>query len=310
MKRFTVLETLRRRLKRFGHARLIASLSMIVIVLSVGIVANAVSDNPITVSAPTVHADIASMDVEETTTSEETTVETTDATTSETTTVVTTETTTEEVTTTTSATSEETTTESSVTETTTTEVVTTTESTTTTVVTTEVHIVYKPKTHYFHMSNCRWYDKTCVDTWDINTIEGRICSECHPDIELVNVYTPPQTTAPSASNNSGSLPITQAEFYMLANLVAHEYGADWVPVGEKAKVVATVMNRVRMSRFPNSVREVILQRNQYCWVPDSYYWRRTTQGCKDAVTYYFNHKSEFSTSITSFWGDGRRNHFY
>ena len=131
--------------------------------------------------------------------------------------------------------------------------------------------------------------------------------------------TKPKTTTTTATTeqvetttgtSNGTLPITQAEFYMLANLVAHEYGADWVSLHEKAKVVATVMNRVRMSRFPNTVREVILQRNQYCWVPDSYYWKRTTQSCKDAVTYYFNHKSEFSTSITSFRGNGRVNIFF
>jgi spore germination cell wall hydrolase CwlJ-like protein len=114
----------------------------------------------------------------------------------------------------------------------------------------------------------------------------------------------------STTVSSNNLPITQAEFYMLANLVAHEYGADWVSLHEKAKVVATVMNRVRMSKFPNTVREVILQKNQYCWVPDSYYWKRTTQSCKDAVTYYFQHTNEFSSKITSFYGDGWVNHFY
>jgi len=118
------------------------------------------------------------------------------------------------------------------------------------------------------------------------------------------------TETESTPQASTSLPITNAEFIMLANLVAHEYGANWVATAEKAKVVAVVMNRVRDSRFPNNVRSVILQRNQFCWVPDSYYWNRTTQGCKDAVTYYFAHQSEFSTAINSFWGDGRRNHFY
>ena len=114
----------------------------------------------------------------------------------------------------------------------------------------------------------------------------------------------------ATTTKSTDIGITQAEFYMLANLVAHEYGADWVATAEKAKVVMTVMNRVRSSRFPNTIREVILQKNQYCWVHDSYYWKRTTQGCKDAVTYYFTHQSEFSTNLYSFWGDGRKNHFY
>jgi spore germination cell wall hydrolase CwlJ-like protein len=118
------------------------------------------------------------------------------------------------------------------------------------------------------------------------------------------------TTTTVTKKQSTDIGITQAEFYMLANLVAHEYGADWVATADKAKVVMTVMNRVRSDRFPNTIRGVILQRNQYCWVPDSYYWRRVTQDCKDAVTYYFTHQSEFSTNLYSFWGDGRKNHFY
>lgn len=118
------------------------------------------------------------------------------------------------------------------------------------------------------------------------------------------------TTTTVTKKQSTDIGITQAEFYMLANLVAHEYGADLVATAEKAKVVMTVMNRVRSNKFPNTIREVILQRNQYCWVPDSYYWRRVTQDCKDAVTYYFNHQSEFSTNLYSFYGDGYRNHFY
>lgn len=122
--------------------------------------------------------------------------------------------------------------------------------------------------------------------------------------------TPVETESTPPAQSSNNLPITNSEFIMLANLVAHEYGANWVATKEKAKVVATVMNRVRDKRFPNTIKAVILQKNQYCWVPDSYYWKRTTQGCKDAVTYYFNHQSEFSTKINSFYGDGHKNHFY
>ena len=188
-----------------------------------------------------------------------------------------------------------------------------TEVVTTTTTTTEAKIVYKPSTHYFHMTSCKWFDNTCVFDYDINEIEGRICSKCNPDVTLVKEYKPPVTETTSSSSctySMSNLPCTQAEFYMLANLVAHEYGADWVSLHEKGKVVMTVMNRVRDSRFPNSIRAVILQRNQFCWVPDSYYWRRTTQSCKDAVLYYFNHRSSYSTSLNSFWGDGWVNHFY
>lgn len=118
------------------------------------------------------------------------------------------------------------------------------------------------------------------------------------------------TTVSSTVSNTKKSHCTDSEFYMLANLVAHEYGAYWVPTAEKAKVVMTVMNRVRSSKYPNSIKDVILQKNQYCWVPDSYYWKRTTQDCKDAVTYYFEHQDQYSTTLYSFGGDGKKNHFY
>jgi hypothetical protein len=292
--------------------RVIAILSSIVIVGSVGITINAISDDPLMVAkAPVVNAD----EIQETTTES---LETATDAESETTTTETTEeetVTSEEMTTTeeTTTTTEETTTTTSTTVATTTTKATT--ATTVSTTTTKPYIVYKPKTHYFHMSTCRWCDKSCVKEWDINQIEGRICSECKPEIELVNEYKPPVTNTEPKQSTSGpysmsNLPVSQSDFCMLANLVAHEYGADWVKVNEKAKVVMTVMNRVRDKRYPNTISGVILQKNQYCWVPNSYYWKRTTQGCKDAVIYYFNHQDEFSTKLNSFWGDGRVNHFY
>lgn len=199
----------------------------------------------------------------------------------------TTTTTTEE--TTTSTTSVTTTTETTSVTTTTTETETTTVSTTTetsTVKTTSTTVSTTKK------------KKTTTKT------TATVAANASPESSTV-------TTATEVSSGKyNGLPITQSEFIMLANLVAHEYGANWVPTKEKAKVVMTVMNRVRSSKFPNTVKKVILQKNQYCWVPDSYYWKRTTQGCKDAVTYYFNHQSEFSTKLYSFWGDGQKNHFY
>jgi len=247
-------------------------------------------------------------DITETTTTQTEETETTTTTTTTTTETTTTSTVKEEITTTTTV---------SVTPTPAKKAVLTTtyktEVVTTTTTTTEAKTVYKPSTQYFHMTSCKWFDDTCVFDYDINEIEGRICSKCKPDVKLVKEYKPPVTQTTSSSSGvytMSNLPCTQAEFYMLANLVAHEYGADWVSLHEKGKVVMTVMNRVRDSRFPNSIRSVILQRNQFCWVPDSYYWRRTTQSCKDAVLYYFNHRSSYSTSLNSFWGDGWVNHFY
>lgn len=200
------------------------------------------------------------------------------------------ETTTTESTTTTSTTSVTTTTE-----TTTTVTETTTETEATTVSTTTETSTTK-QTTTTAMSTTKKKKTTTTTTATANA---------SPESKTTTV-----ATEETSGGKYKGLPITESEFIMLANLVAHEYGANWVPTKEKAKVVMTVMNRVRSSKFPNTVKKVILQKNQYCWVPDSYYWKRVTQDCKDAVTYYFNHQSEFSTKLYSFYGTGKKNIFY
>jgi len=102
--------------------------------------------------------------------------------------------------------------------------------------------------------------------------------------------------------------ITEAERVWLCNTVAHEYGAYFVPTEEKAKVVATVMNRLWYhDDYPDNIYS-ILAPGQYVTCITDYYCDRVTDDCIDAVTYYFNHQNEFG-DIISFWGDGEWNHF-
>lgn len=91
-------------------------------------------------------------------------------------------------------------------------------------------------------------------------------------------------------------PISDAEYVWLCNLVGHEYGSNWVPVAEKAKVVAVVMNRVNSPKFPNNIWSVLTAPYQFTGF-SSYgtggYTRQVTQSVKDAVDYYFSHQDEF-----------------
>ena len=77
--------------------------------------------------------------------------------------------------------------------TTTTTIVTTTVTTTTSKITTEKKIfIFKPDTHYVHTKDCYWTE--CGTTEEItNTedIEARLCDECCPDIEIINLYEEP-----------------------------------------------------------------------------------------------------------------------
>lgn len=103
----------------------------------------------------------------------------------------------------------------------------------------------------------------------------------------------PEPAVADASTDSG-LSISEYERVLLCNVVANEYGSDWVSVYDKACVVATVMNRVADSQFPSTIEGVLTQPRQFSgyWCSSSYF-PTVTQSCIDAVNYYFEHSSEF-----------------
>ena len=178
------------------------------------------------------------------------------------------------------------------------------------------YIVYKPSTHYVHMSSCRWCDSTCYEITSTEDLEARKCSECDPDIVIVTEYVDPTPT--QSSNNSSGLTslnyITDAERIMLCNVVGGEYGSDWVSQYDKACVVACVMNRYYDGGWQgygrdNTIYNVITAPGQFAsHYGNTYYNWNVTDSCISAVEYYFENMDTFP-HYTSFWGDGSRNHF-
>lgn len=160
---------------------------------------------------------------------------------------------------------------------------------------TEPYIVYKPSTKYVHRNSCRWNSGDAVAITDTNNIEARKCTECNPDIEIVNEYIEPE---PSIEDYG----LTEDEITLLRKIVSYEYGSDWVPVYEKAKVVNGVMNRVYDSRFPDTIYDVLTQSGQFpgFYVYGTYYM---SDSIIAAVDYYFAHPNEFDSS-NSWYADG------
>ena len=113
--------------------------------------------------------------------------------------------------------------------------------------------------------------------------------------------------------------VTETDLIMLANVVGGEYGSDWVPIYDKACVVATIMNRYydggwQGYNYDGSLREntiynIITAQGQYdpYYANSCYNWN-VTESCIEAVHYYFEHSYEFP-HITSFYGDGTYNYF-
>lgn len=106
------------------------------------------------------------------------------------------------------------------------------------------------------------------------------------------------------------LPISDYERTLLRNVVAREYGSDWVSVYDKACVVATVMNRVNSPQFPNTIEGVLTQPNQFSgYYACNYEWSNVTDSVRESVDYYFNHQNEFGNYLY-FYGNGTQNFFY
>ena len=182
---------------------------------------------------------------------------------------------------------------------------------TTTTAAKKVYIVYKPSTHYIHKSTCRWFDKTCKEITSTEGLECRRCSECKPELEIVKEYIPPVKQETKTEISTGYAGVTASEIILLQKLVANEYGADWVSVKEKAKIVASVMNQVKDKRFPNTVTKCIYKSCvPFGFNPNKK--RTISDSVKKAVQYYFDNRNTVFKNWTanSWYGDGKYNHFY
>lgn len=170
---------------------------------------------------------------------------------------------------------------------------------------TKEKIYFKPNTHYIHKASCHWCNadlgagEQLIEIESTEGIECRKCTECCPEIEIMNTYIESTPVAIAG--------IDDYSRQLLAEITWHEAGSNWISQYNKAKVVAGVMNRVNDPRFPNTVYSVLVAPNQFTG-----YWPgccTPSQACYDAVDYYFSHTNEFN-SDNSWWGDGYQNHFY
>lgn len=107
--------------------------------------------------------------------------------------------------------------------------------------------------------------------------------------------------------------VTKKTYILLCNCVAMEAGSDEISVYDKALVVEVIKNRVASNKYPNTIKEVIGQKGQFSnsssYINLTTYSSRVTPNVKAAVTYYYEHRSEFNHGYLYFTGDGHQNHF-
>lgn len=125
-------------------------------------------------------------------------------------------------------------------------------------------------------------------------------------------YGTPDLTADQARYHTANEYVSEEDRILLINIVASEYGSDWVSVSEKAKIVAVVMNRLANGYWGNSIRSVLTYSGQFDgYTAQSWFYRSTTPTCIDAVDYYFLHKDESQyQGIMYISGHGSYNSFW
>lgn len=107
---------------------------------------------------------------------------------------------------------------------------------------------------------------------------------------------------------ASSVGITDYDILLLRRIVSSEYGSYWVPVEEKAKIVASVMNMMKHPSYPATIEEILAVSCEP-WGFDRYNDYYLDDSIIMAVDYYFSHQSEFGT-YKSWYGDGTWNYFH
>ena len=172
------------------------------------------------------------------------------------------------------------------------------------------YIVYKPSSHYVHRSTCHWCDNSCYQIEDTKDIQARLCTECNPDIEIINPYVvvtttttiaakPKKTTAATTTTkfttttkeveeveveieqSSYHLPyvLSDDEWWWICKVVCSETG--YCGERQQKAVANTIFNRLiwaaqygNQNPFPKDAISIIKQPGQY----DAYkYWRSDTR---------------------------------
>ena len=133
--------------------------------------------------------------------------------------------------------------------------------------------------------------------------------------ETTETYVEPQSelTSTEVESTDFKLPISDEEYILLCNAVAHEAGSDYISNYNKAYVVEVIMNRKASPIFPNSIYDVITQAGQFsgCWTYANLgtYSYKVTQSVKDSVTLYFTEPDSFTQGYMYFTGNGYQNIF-
>jgi len=91
--------------------------------------------------------------------------------------------------------------------------------------------------------------------------------------------------------------VNEDDVELLAHLLMAECGSDWCSDDLIYYCGSVVLNRVNSDRFPNSLHEVIYQKNQYQCVKNGHINKEPTDRCYDIATDLLQHGSILPSKV-------------
>ena len=117
--------------------------------------------------------------------------------------------------------------------------------------------------------------------------------ECLENVEIKESSESKSTVAVSISPKN----YTDDDLYLLSHVINGEAGANWCTDTMRLYSGSVVLNRIKDSRFPDTIEEVIYQPGQYKCTWDGNFNKPVTDGSMDAAIYLLENGSQLPENV-------------
>ena len=137
------------------------------------------------------------------------------------------------------------------------------------------------------------YDITAGVTSYIASVVKESKDECLENVEIKESSEPESTVVVSTSQRN----YTDNDLYLLSHVINGEAGANWCTDNMRLYSGSVVLNRIKDSRFPDTIEEVIYQPGQYKCTWDGNFDKPVTEGSMNAAVYLLEYGSQLPENV-------------
>ena len=137
------------------------------------------------------------------------------------------------------------------------------------------------------------YDITAGVTSYIVSVVKESKDECLENVEIKESSEPESMVVVSTPQRN----YTDDDLYLLSHVINGEAGANWCTDNMRLYSGSVVLNRIKDSRFPDTIEEVIYQPGQYKCTWDGNFNKPVTDGSMDAAIYLLENGSQLPENV-------------